>query len=61
MSDRPTLWDWTRACLYYTWMLLKAIPILCVPGFTRLVTDADGFKREMKNDVATIKRLLHQE
>jgi hypothetical protein len=61
MPAQPTWWDWTRACFFYAWMWLKALPILYLPFFSLLVTDDDAFKREMNNDVATLKRLLHQE
>jgi hypothetical protein len=58
MTMRVPLKHWVQAIAYYVWMWLKALPLLYVPFFSRTVTDTDAFEREMKNDVATLKRLL---
>lgn len=58
MSDRPTLWDWTKAVCLYAWMWMKGLPILYIPFFTRLVTDEDKEVADIQRDLATLRRLL---
>ncbi len=59
---RPTLWDWMRATLLYGYMWLKALPILCIPGFiTLFVWDQEKEITEMYDNVATLRRLLKTE
>lgn len=53
--------NFIRATAVFCWMCLKALPIVCVPGFTRLVADQDKEIAEMYGNVATIRRLLKNE
>jgi hypothetical protein len=54
-------WNFVKAALLYTWMCLKGLPILFVPFYARLVTDADKEVADIQKDLATLRRLLHLE